>query len=175
MSVETFTTNRKHFRIPFRTKFIYGTPDRVFTGNTLNISPGGIFVGTLDLVPRGTLCKVSFLLKENQDPIITEALVKRVASASYDPQEIPGLGFQFSEETQSAEVLQRLSDFIEENRRKFEVAATILASGEPELLSLLPLFRDLHLPSFKDLGEVRQYVERVLKSIELVEQANEGI
>ncbi len=175
MTTEAFNSNRKHFRIPFKTKFVYATAERVFTGNALNLSPGGIFIGTMDLIPRGTLCRVAFLLKENEEPIMTEALVRRVASAGFDPQEVPGLGFQFPEENQSPEVLERLSSFIEENRRKLEVAATILSSGEPELVSLLPLFRDLHLPNFQDLGEVRQYVERVLKSIELVEKANEGI
>ena len=175
MSTESFTTNRKHFRIPFKTKFIYATKERVFTGNTLNLSPGGIFVGTMDLVPRGTLCRISFLLNENEEPIMTEALVRRVASAGYDPQDVPGLGFQFNEDEQSPECIQRIDAFIEQSRRKLEVVATILSSGEPEMLSLIPLFRDLHLPPFTDLGGVRQYVERVLKSIELVEKANEGL
>jgi uncharacterized protein (TIGR02266 family) len=175
MSNETFTNNRKHFRIPFHTKFIYGTQERVFTGTSLNLSPGGVFIATMELIPRGSLCRVSFLLKDNEEPIMTEALVRRVSSAGFDPQEIAGLGFQFTDDQQNVEVAARITDFIEQSRRQLELVATILSSGEPELLSLLPLFRNLHLPPFTDLGEVRQHVERVLKSIELVEKANEGI
>jgi hypothetical protein len=87
--------NRRSYRIPFRMKFVYGTEDKVYTGNTVNISSGGIFISALDLLPRETNCKVLFQLLPTEPPISIDAVVKRVSQSTTDPEHIPGLGFQF--------------------------------------------------------------------------------
>lgn len=160
--------NRKAYRIPFRTKFVFGTPERLYSGNTVNISAGGIFVSALELLPRETHCRVLFQLDLNEPPISIEAIVKRVAQSTADPEHIPGLGFQFVGSSQEAVQIQ-VEEFMEEKRKNFEIAATILSSGEPDLSSLSSFLSEMQLPTFQDLGELRMYVERVLRAIELVE------
>lgn len=160
--------NRKAYRLPFRTKFVFGTEDKVYSGNTVNISAGGIFISCMDLLMRETSCKVLFQLSPLEAPISIGAVIKRVSQSTIDPEHVPGLGFQFAG-TGQEEVKQRIEDFMEENRKNFEVAATILSSGEPDLGSLSEFLSRMHLPKFQDLGELRLYVERVLKAIELVE------
>jgi len=163
--------NRKAYRIPFRTKFVYGTEEKVYSGNTVNISAGGIFVSCMELLPRETSCKVLFQLSPTEEPISINAVIRRVSQSTTDPEHIPGLGFQFIG-TGREEVKRRIEEFMEENRKNFEVAATILSSGEPDLSSLSEFLSQMHLPSFQDLGELRMYVERVLRAIELVEARN---
>jgi len=160
--------NRKAYRIPFRTKFVFSTPEKVYTGNSANISAGGIFVSCLELLPRETLCKALFQLTPDDVPIAIEAVIKRVSQSTTDPEHIPGLGFQFAG-TGQEDVKRRIDEFMEETRKNFEVAATILSSGEPDLSSLSDFLDHMHLPPFQDLGELRFYVERVLRAIELVE------
>ncbi|MEO5668473.1 MAG: PilZ domain-containing protein [Bdellovibrionota bacterium] len=160
--------NRKAYRVPFRTKFVYATEEKVITGNTVNLSAGGIFISALELLPRETQCKVLFQLSPDEAPISISAIIKRVSQSTTDPEHIPGLGFQFVGAGHE-EVKQRIDIFMEETRKNFEVAATILSSGEPDLSSLSEFLSRMHLPSFQDLGELRMYVERVLRAIELVE------
>ncbi len=162
--------NRKTYRIPFRAKFIFGLGQGVFTGNALNISAGGIFVSSLRLLPRDSLCKILFQLRPNELPINMEALVKRVSQSTPDPEHNPGLGFQFVGSGQE-EVKRRVEAYMEESRKNYEVASTILSSGEPDLHSLQRFLSNMHLPHFQDLGELKNYLERVLRSIELVENA----
>jgi hypothetical protein len=160
--------NRKAYRIPFRTKFVFGTHEKVYSGNTINLSAGGIFISCLELLPRETQCKALFQLAPQEPPISIEAVIKRVSQSTVDPEHIPGLGFQFIGAGHEG-VKRRIEDFMEENRKNFEVAATILSSGEPDLSSLSEFLSQMHLPPFQDLGELRMYVERVLRAIELVE------
>jgi hypothetical protein len=160
--------NRKTYRIPFRTKFVFAHDDQVFTGNTINISAGGLFVSCLESLPRESLCRVLFLLEEGVDPICTEAIVKRVSTSTFDPEDAPGLGFQFENE-ENEMVRQQIDAFMEDSRKNYEVASTILSSGEPDLASLSQFLKRMHLPSFQDLGELKLYIERVIRSIELVE------
>jgi len=159
--------NRRTYRIPFRTKFVFGTEEKVYSGNSVNISAGGIFISCLDLLPRETSCKVLFQLSPTEAPISIGAVIKRVSHTT-DPEHIPGLGFQFVG-TGHENVKLRIEDFMEENRKNFEVAATILSSGEPDLSSLSDFLTRMHLPDFQDLGELRMYVERILRAIELVD------
>jgi hypothetical protein len=160
--------NRKAYRLPFRTKFVFGTQSRVSTGNTLNISAGGLFVMTLDPLPRESMCRCVFQLSPESTPICIEAQVKRVVAPSAGIDQSPGMGVNFLEHESTA--ITQVAEFMIANRKNFELAATILASGEPELMSLEPLLSQMHLPPISDLGELRFYVERILKSIELVER-----
>ena len=161
--------NRKSYRIPFRGKFVYGDTQSVFTGNALNISAGGIFVSSLNLLKRETHCQVLFQLRPEEQPICMEALVKRVSQSTADPEHIPGLGFQFIGDDKE-DVKDRIESYMVECRKNYEVASTILSAGEPDLRTIKNLLSNLHLPKFQDLGELRQYVERVLRAIELVDK-----
>jgi hypothetical protein len=167
--------NRKTYRLPLRTKFVFSDSRTVMVGNSVNISEGGIFISTVETptVARETRCRCLFLMHGNDTPISTEAIVKRVIAASPNPEEVPGVGFSFvHEDTEAAE---RIQDFIAEMRRNFEVAATVLSAGEPEVATLAPLVSQMHLPPYSDLGELKLIIERVLRSIELVERQNSGV
>jgi len=160
--------NRKAYRLPFRGKFVFGSSDRVSTGSAVNVSAGGIFVTTFDILPRDTECRCVFLLDAEEDPIAIDALVKRVVAPSTDPEAVPGMGFSFKDP--EAPGARRVLEFMVDSRRNFEVMATILSTGEPDLVSLKPLVTKLHVAPFSDLGELRQYVERILRAVELVDR-----
>lgn len=162
--------NRKDYRLPFRTKIIFGTGERVATGNATNISAGGVFVMTLEPFPSETRCQCVFVLDPEKKPLCLEAVVKRVVSSSVNLEEMPGLGLSFTH--MSEDSLNQLAEFMTENRKNFELAATLLQSGEPDLASLEPLLERMHLPPYADFGELRFFIERILKSIEIVDRAS---
>lgn len=161
--------NRRNYRIPFREKFVFSTPLGVFAGNGVNISKGGAFVSLLDNPPikTGLKCRALFKLNHNSKPISLNASVKRVIASTSNPETIPGLAFEFEDVGEDLQNI--LNNYLEESRKNFEVIATILASGEPDLLTLEPLLASVQVPPFSDLGELRFHVERILKAIEMVE------
>lgn len=161
--------NRRNYRIPFREKFVFSTPSGVFAGNGVNISKGGAFVSLLDnpQIRTGLKCRALFKLKPNSKPISLNAEVKRVIASTVNPETVPGLAFEF--ESVNPEIQDILNLYLEESRKNFEVIATILNSGEPDLLTLDPLLATVQVPPFADLGELRFHVERILQSIEMVE------
>jgi hypothetical protein len=162
--------NRRHFRLPFRSKIILGSDDQVITGNAMNISAGGLFVMTLLPFTRDTHLKCVFLIDEKTPPIVTQVAVKRVVASTVNLDETPGLGISFIGVENKD--LDRIRKFMDDNRHKFELAATLLSSGEPDLHSLEPLLETMHLPKFTDMGELRFFVERILKTIESVEETH---
>ena len=46
-------------------------------------------------------------------------------------------------------------------------------AGEPDLASLEPLLEKMHLPPYSDFGELKFFIERILKAIELVDSKNQ--
>ncbi len=162
--------NRKDYRLPFRTKIIFGNNERVSTGNATNISAGGVFVMTLEPFPSETRCQAIFVLDPEKSPLCVDAVVKRVVASSVNLEEMPGLGLNFVK--MSEESVNQLATFMTDNRKNFELASTLLQSGEPDLASLEPLLDRMHLPHYSDFGELKFFVERILKSMEIVDRAN---
>lgn len=163
--------NRKSYRFPFRTKFIFASDKGVFAGNALNLSKQGIFIAAFNShqFQRGTVCNCLFQIYPDEAPIKIQATVQRIVVIGPNPDEIPGIGFSFSsEDLQSQEKLQL---FAETSRKNFEASYTILNAGEPDRASLDPLIDQLHLPPFLDLGELRFHVERILKGLEGLDAA----
>jgi hypothetical protein len=162
--------NRRNYRIPFREKFVFSTPVGVFAGNGVNVSKGGAFVSLLEnpQIKTGLKCRALFKLTPTSKPISIDASVKRVIASGSNPETVPGLAFEF--ENIDSSIQEVINSYLEESRKNFEVIATILASGEPDLLTLEPLLATVQLPPFSDLGELRFNVERILRSIEMVEK-----
>lgn len=162
--------NRRTYRLPFRRKFIFTSAEAVHTGNAVNISAGGVFLSTLDseLLKRGQYSRCVFQLELEEPPLCLDAEVVRVVAQSPNPEELPGIGLVFKNAAGSEE--ERLVEFMERNRKNYEVASAILMGGEPDLLSLQPLLDQMHLPPLADMGDLRFFIERILKSIELVEK-----
>lgn len=162
--------NRRNYRIPFREKFVFSTPAGVFAGNGVNISKGGAFVSLLEnpQIRTGLKCRALFKLNNQSKPISVNAEVKRVIASTANPETVPGLAFEF--ESVNPEIQAQLNLYLEESRKNFEVIATILGGGEPDILTLSPLLASVQVPPFADLGELRFHVERILKAIEMVEK-----
>ena len=163
--------NRQHYRLPLNRKFIVGKEDGVFAGTCVNISSGGAFVNLLDVsqFKLNDKIKCVFSLKSDSDPITIEADVKRVVAPSPNPENTAGLAIMFEATEQMTE---QLKESVEEMRNQFELISTILEHGEPEIRTLQPILQSLNLRPFMDMGELHQYVERILQSVELVEKKN---
>lgn len=162
--------NRRNYRIPFREKFVFSTPVGVFAGNGVNVSKGGAFVSLLEnpQIKTGLKCRALFKLTPTSKPISLDASIKRVIASGLNPETMPGLAFEF--ENIDLEIQAIIDNYLEESRKNFEVIATILGSGEPDLLTLEPLLATVQVPPFADLGELRFHVERILRAIEMVEK-----
>lgn len=148
---------------------MFSTPLGVFAGNGVNISKGGAFVSLLEnpQIKTGFRCRALFKLNTTSKPISLNATVKRVIASTANPETVPGLAFEFEEV--GPDVQNLLDQYLEDSRKNFEFISTILAGGEPDLLTLEPLLATVQVPPFADLGELRFHVERILKSIEMVE------
>jgi hypothetical protein len=166
--------SRRFYRIPFYAKMLVGTAQRVYSGNCVNLSGGGAFVSLLAVqeFKRDTICRVVFSVKPRIEPLVFEASVKRIAPPSANPENAFGLGLSFDKSV--AESSGILSDYLEEIREHYEVLGTLLSQGEPDIRTLQPLFQELYLPHFVDLAQLKIYVERVLKSIEIIEQQQDA-
>jgi len=164
--------NRKTYRLPFKTKVILGSHERVITGNAINISSGGLFIMLLESFTRDARLQAVFQLHPEKDPVTIQCQVKRIVRSSTNIDEIPGVGVNFIDD--SKDTLKLIEEFMKDNRKKLEMASAILSSGEPDLNSLQPLIEDLHLPNVNnDLSDLRFQIERILKSIELVDKSLE--
>jgi hypothetical protein len=159
--------NRKAYRLPFRSKFVFGTDEEVRTGNSTNISSGGIFLMTLEPFPRDTRVRCLFSLTQDGPPLSIDGIVKRVVSPSVSLEDTPGVGLNFVDLNET--VVAAMDNFLTETRKNFEIASTLLMAGEPDLASLEPLLEKMHLPPYSDFGELKFFIERILKSIELVD------
>lgn len=169
--------NRKTYRLPFRGKLVFSCGDKVYTGNTVNISTGGIFITLFESaeIIRESICRCVFALAPNDPPVCIQGIVKRVVAMDPNPEILPGVAFNFVAGETNATDLMHLKNFMSSARNNFELASTILSSGEPDLNSLAPLIERMHLPPTSDLGELRFQIERILMSIELVDSNNARI
>ncbi len=165
--------NRRSYRLPFRSKFVFSHAGRVYCGNPKNLSSGGVFVAFFEAanIPRESLCECLFSTSNVDRPIRVQAIVKRVVALDPNPEIVPGLAFNFVEESSPMD-LARLRDYMAECRQNFETAATLLMSGEPDIGTLGPLVQSMNLPPQADLGELRREIERTVRAMELVDENN---
>ena len=160
--------NRLHYRLPLNQKYIVGFPHGVYAGTCVNISSGGCFVNLLETkgIQLNDTCRCVFITHAGAEPTIINASVKRVVSPSPNPETLAGVALQFDEKEQA---LEAIYNSIEEMRNQYELISTILGHGEPDISTLQPILQSLSLKPFMDLGELNQYVERILRAVELVE------
>ncbi|NCN27236.1 hypothetical protein GW915_06630 [bacterium] len=161
--------NRQYYRLPLNRKFVVGKADGVFAGTCVNVSSGGAFINLLDVsaFKQNDKCQCVFSVRADTDPITMEGVIKRVVAPSPNPENTAGIAVQFEE---GEEVLKELRTNVEEMRHQFELVSTILEHGEPEIRTLQPILEKLNLRPFMDMGELHQYVERILQSVEIVEK-----
>lgn len=68
-----------------------------WTGLTLNVSEGGVFVATHHFLPPGTVVVLTMLLPYERDPVVTLAEVRWTRDYSGQDDVPPGLGLRFRE------------------------------------------------------------------------------
>lgn len=67
-----------------------------YTGFTENISSGGLFIATRDILPIGSRFQVAFGLSTHEEPILTECEVRWQRLEQLDnPESVPGMGVRF--------------------------------------------------------------------------------
>ena len=78
---KTGDDRRRHRRVPVRVVIDYETADAFFTDYALNLSLGGIFICTDDLLPVGTRLRIHFSIPEHERFIDGWGKVARVQEA----------------------------------------------------------------------------------------------
>jgi hypothetical protein len=162
--------NRKAYRFPFRTQALLGDAKSVIAGQIQNLSLGGLYVTTLKPFAPGSALRVVFPLSHELQPLAMDAVVKRVVRPSANVEVLPGMAVEFAGASSNS-ALSQVQIHLDGMRRDFELASAILNSGEPEWNSIVPLLQKLQMPLVPDLGSLRYTIERVLRSIELIETA----
>lgn len=85
-----------------------------WTGITMNISEGGVFVATHRLEPKGASLVVELTLPEDEKPILALAEVRWTRDYTESSDAPPGLGLKFVSIDSSA--LERIRAFVERVR-----------------------------------------------------------
>lgn len=162
--------NRRSYRLPFRNKIILGTNFKIYAGSAVNISVGGLFISISDLskLSTGEECSCVFQLEENTAPLKLNAVIKRLNRSNSNPNDEPGVGIQFYKN--SLEVLKPLREYIQDLRKDYEALSTVLDATEPELRSLLPIVKRLHIHPVENLAELKNNVDQTIMAIEHVEK-----
>ncbi len=159
--------NRRAFRIPFRRKVLVVSANQVLSGYAENLSSGGILVScTRFLNSSDSACKVFFPLEEDLDPLIIDAHLKRIKSATNNPEIVPGMAMEFKNLSTDAD--SRIQKFMGRIHQNLKVVSAVLGAGEPDLMSVYDLTQHMFIPPYQDFGELRFYVDRVLDGIESV-------
>ena len=93
---EVSIERREQPRVSVEVEVTMTSDSNVYVGLTDNVSEGGLFVATHDLLPIGSVVELEFSLPDDDDPIRVEAEVRwhrRVSRQNYDI--MPGFGAEF--------------------------------------------------------------------------------
>ncbi|WP_342377705.1 TIGR02266 family protein [Myxococcus stipitatus] len=87
---------RRNGRVRMHTSIDMRSDSNFFTGFSMDISEGGVFIATVDAVPRGTQVELDFTLPGGR-PMKVTGVVRWVREAnSRTPELMPGVGVQFT-------------------------------------------------------------------------------
>jgi uncharacterized protein (TIGR02266 family) len=101
---------RERSSVHMQTNISLGSDSNFFTGFSTDILSGGIFVATVETVPRGTKVEVDFTLPGGR-PLKASGVVRWLREPnSSTPELMPGVGVQFNELL--PEVASVISDFV---------------------------------------------------------------
>jgi uncharacterized protein (TIGR02266 family) len=101
---------RERSSVHMQTNISLGSDSNFFTGFSTDILSGGIFVATVETVPRGTKVEVDFTLPGGR-PLKASGVVRWLREPnSSTPELMPGVGVQFNE--LQPEVASVISDFV---------------------------------------------------------------
>lgn len=117
-SDEVSINRREEPRVAVRVGVTMSSDSNLYVGFADNVSEGGLFVATHELLPIGTTLELEFCLPDNDEPICSRAEVRWHRTAS-DPQNgvLPGFGACFVD-VDSAD-RKRLEQFIDSREPLF--------------------------------------------------------
>jgi uncharacterized protein (TIGR02266 family) len=101
------TDRRAHTRATLKTSVHFGSESNFYTGFTQDVSAGGLFVATHNVVPMGTVIDLVFSIPDKGPPITVQGEVRWAAEYNPSSDCSPGLGLRFV-------------DLPEENRARIE-------------------------------------------------------
>ena len=119
---------RKFHRVPVTLEVQYRTQGSFLVSYSLNLSKGGLFLETSDLLPVGTQLTIRFTIPGADNPIETRARVMWVRRKTSDEGLPPGLGLQF--DNLEGQVGQFIDDMVQ---RFAGVTLLALADDAPAL------------------------------------------
>lgn len=87
---------RRAQRVDMQIEVNFGSEHNFYTGLSENLSEGGIFVVTPNVLPRGTRMTVEFTLPDQGEPIKAQGVVRWTRELeNADPDYPSGMGIQF--------------------------------------------------------------------------------
>ncbi|MBN1203449.1 MAG: TIGR02266 family protein [Myxococcaceae bacterium] len=108
---------RHYSRVRLQTNIHLGSDSNFFTGFSTDISEGGLFVATVETVPRGTKVDLDFTLPGGR-PLKASGVVRWLREPNdHTPDLMPGVGVQFQELPD--EVASLISDFVRKREPLF--------------------------------------------------------
>jgi uncharacterized protein (TIGR02266 family) len=103
--------------VQLRTNIHMGSDSNFFTGFSTDISAGGIFVATVETVPRGTKVELDITLPGGR-PLRANGVVRWLREPnSHTPDLMPGMGVQFQD--LPPELASLISDFVRKREPLF--------------------------------------------------------
>ncbi len=104
------TPPRDSSRVRLQTNIGLGSDSNFFTGFSTDIGTGGVFVATVETVPRGTKVDLDFTLPGGR-PLKASGVVRWLREPNdHTPDLMPGVGVQFQE--LQPEVASLINDFV---------------------------------------------------------------
>jgi len=100
---EASKERRQHPRAETHIVIDYATIDQFFTDYALNISIGGIFIGTEELIPEGTQLRIHFSVPDIDEFIETTGIVVHTEDGTGGKRK--GMGIKFKDLSPGAKAL----------------------------------------------------------------------
>jgi uncharacterized protein (TIGR02266 family) len=108
-------------RVPMQAAIDLASQHNFFSGFSANLSDGGVFVATVNLLPLGTQVDLKFTLPGGE-LIESHGVVRWVREVNDgDPEQFPGMGVQFVSLSKAAE--ESIHRFVQEREPLFFAAA----------------------------------------------------
>lgn len=116
------TPPRARPRVKMQAEVDFQSDNNFFNGFSTNISDGGLFIATVNLLPLGTPVDLSFSLPSGE-PIEAKGVVRWVREVSdLHPEVFPGMGVQFTALHQGAQ--EAIDGFLAQREPLFFAAAS---------------------------------------------------
>jgi uncharacterized protein (TIGR02266 family) len=88
---------RRHRRVTIAAEVHLESESNLYAGITNNLSEGGLFVATADLLAKGTVLDLEFSIPDGGPPIRTTGVVRWLREDLEHIEAPPGMGIQFVE------------------------------------------------------------------------------